>query len=203
MHDRRTVDAPPATGLLDDRWAETLGRLQAFVAARVGDDDKAADITQDASRAASPPVRSNGRTTPIAWLYRSAHNAVIDHYRTRRRHEPIDGRLDREVDPASRAADDRPNSATRELARCLQPLVGALAPIYREAVTRVDLDGQTHQQAAAELGLSVSGMKSRVQRGRRQLQDLLSACCAVHLDRTGAVAGYQPHGGACGCSTPA
>ncbi len=40
-------------------------------------------------------------------------------------------------------------------------------------------------------GLSVSGMKSRVQRGRRQLRDMLDACCVIALDRRRGVADYD------------
>ena len=42
-------------------------------------------------------------------------------------------------------------------------------------------------------------MKSRVQRARRLLKDLLTDCCAVQVDRLGAVASYQPNAGPCGC----
>jgi RNA polymerase sigma-70 factor, ECF subfamily len=48
-------------------------------------------------------------------------------------------------------------------------------------------------------------MKSRVQRARRQLKDVLQQCCTVAVDRTGAVTGYRPtEQGSCGCgaSTP-
>ena len=62
-------------------------------------------------------------------------------------------------------------------------------------------------EAAARLGLSVSGMKSRVQRGRRQLRDMLETCCAIALDRRGGVADYDlrdqqndPCGGSSDCS---
>ena len=191
------ASAVPLVGPLEDRWTETLDRLRAFVTVRVGDEEAAADITQDVlvrSIASGALARVDN---PTAWLYRSAHNAVIDHYRTRRRHDPLDRRTDRSPDNVPE--DDWPNAATRELARCLQPLIHELAPIYRDAVTHVDLDGQTHQQAADQLGITVSGMKSRVQRGRRQLRDMLTGCCAVHLDRMGAVADYQPADRTCGC----
>jgi Sigma-70, region 4 len=36
-----------------------------------------------------------------------------------------------------------------------------------------EFDGLTQTQAAAQLGISVSGMKTRVQRARGQLKDLL------------------------------
>ena len=132
-----------------------------------------------------------------AWLYAAARNAVIDHYRAPRR---IVGEVDLDGWPEPDRSSDLPNDATRELARCLQPMMGRLHPRARDALTRVDLEGQTHQQAADQLGISVSGMKSRVQRARRELRAQLTSCCRVLTDTTGAVAGYQPTTGGCGCT---
>jgi hypothetical protein len=44
-------------------------------------------------------------------------------------------------------------------------------------------------------------MKSRVQRARHQLKDLLEQCCAVEVDRAGAIAAYRPAATTCGCDT--
>lgn len=181
----------------DQDWTETLARLRRFVLARVGDPELAEDITQDvivrsiASRALDQVENIS------AWLYRSARNAVIDHYRTRRTFDQDLG-LERWPEPAS--DDALPNDATRELAQCLQPMMSALHPTARDALTRVDLEGQTHRQAAEQLGISVSGMKSRVQRARRELREQLTSCCQVHTDRTGAIADYVPLTLTCGCT---
>jgi RNA polymerase sigma-70 factor (ECF subfamily) len=78
-------------------------------------------------------------------------------------------------------------------------MLGQLHPTARDALTRVDLDGQTHREAAAQLGISVSGMKSRVQRARRQLTAQLTSCCQVRTDSTGAVVDYEAKPGSCGC----
>jgi RNA polymerase sigma-70 factor, ECF subfamily len=191
--------AQVSTDRLDARWAESLDRVRAFVAARVDDDGLAADITHDVVVRSIASGALDRVDNPTAWLYRSARNAVIDHYRTRRVHAPLDG-TERWPEPGP--TDNQPNEATRDLARCLQPLLHELPPAARDALTRVDVDGQTHQQAADQLGLSVSGMKSRVQRARRQLKDLLQECCLVGLDRTGAVVTYRPATGTCGCGAP-
>ena len=180
----------------DQDWGETLDRLRGFVAARVEDPEVAADITQDVlvrtiASGALDRVDNLG-----AWLYRAARNAVIDHYRTRRRHES-DADLERWPDPDR--SDNLPNDATRELARCLQPMLGRLHPEARDALTRVDLDGQTHREAAAQLGLSTSGMKSRVQRARRELREQVTSCCQVDTDSTGALSDYLPRADGCSC----
>ena len=187
----------PTREQLDSSWDEMFERLRSFIAARVGDDDVAADIAQDVLVRSIAVGALQRVDNPMAWLYRSARNAVIDHYRTRHIHDPLGQAAELWPEPAP--ADDRPNEATRDLAGCLQPLVAQLPEIYREALDRFDLAGQTHQVAAAEVGISTSGMKSRVQRARRQLKELLTNCCAVQVDRLGAVASYHPNTGTCGC----
>ena len=173
----------------DAGWAETRARLRAFIARRVDNPQVADDLTQDVLTRSLAGGALDTVDNPTGWLYRAARNAVIDHYRLRRRHAPLVDADERWTRPES--GDSEPNDATRELAGCLQPLVDQLPTIYRDALTRVDLHGQTHQRAAAATGISVSGMKSRVQRGRHQLRDLLIACCAVHTDSTGAIRSYQ------------
>ena len=121
---------------------------------------------------------------------------MIDHYRTRRVHDPL---VDLDIWPDPDGSDGHPNTATRELSGCLQPLLDRMPDVAREALVRVDVDGQTQQRAARDLGLSVSGMKSRVQRARRDLRRLLEQCCVIALDTQGAIADYQPNAGTCGC----
>lgn len=87
MHSDTTTLVTPAG--LEDRWAETLDRLRAFVAARVEDRELAADITQDVIVRSIASGALDRVDDPVARLYRSARNAVIDHYRTRRASEPL------------------------------------------------------------------------------------------------------------------
>lgn len=71
----------------------------------------------------------------------------------------------------------------------------------REALKLVEFDGMTQTAAAGKLGLSVSGMKSRVQRARQHLRTALDDCCRVALDRRGGVIDYESLGGNCGCGS--
>jgi RNA polymerase sigma-70 factor (ECF subfamily) len=111
---------------------------------------------------------------PTAWLYRAAQNVLIDHYRTRR----TEARLDTDSYPIGGPVDDPfapdPHAARRELAGCLRSFVGQLPEPYRSAVVAIDLDGGSQAKLARTTGLSTSGMKSRVQRGRRQLHQMLT-----------------------------
>ena len=176
-----------ATGL-DDAWASTRRELVEFIVRRVEDATTAEDITQDVFMRLHRARAEGAEIGAVhAWLYRVARNAIVDHYRTRRRLHPLPEDRHQAFDESDDAG---PNRATRELAACLRPLVDQLPNHYREAVILVELEGYTQVAAAAALGLSVSGTKSRVQRGRRQLRHLLTGCCVVGTDRTGAITHY-------------
>lgn len=78
-----------AMGALHDHYAERVFR---FVRFRLGSPQDAEDMAQRVFlRMIEALPRYESRGTPFgAWLFRIARNAVIDHQRTRRSHEPLD-----------------------------------------------------------------------------------------------------------------
>ena len=144
------------------------------------------------------------------WLYQITRHAIADFYRAPERKREVPAGLAADIE-AAHPAMARPltglsadsGQLREELAACMRPMIAQLSTQYREAVTLVDLEGMTQQVAAKRLGLSVSGMKSRVQRGRQQLKRLLGECCVIQLDRRLRVAEYavrDPQRNPCGAS---
>lgn len=176
-------------------WSDVHHGLHAFIAKRVADDAEVDDILQEVFLRVHRQLDClNDPDRVVAWLYRIARNAIVDYYRSRgrRREQPVglSGEMELIV-PGALPADDQSGRLRTELAACLRPMLDRISEDYREAVTLVELEGLTQQAAAKRLGLSVSGMKSRVQRGRKQLKQLLEDCCLIRLDRRGGVAGYE------------
>jgi RNA polymerase sigma-70 factor (ECF subfamily) len=91
----------------------------------------------------------------------------------------------------SYGADDITDRTTEEFSRCIEPLLSEVPQPYREAIELTELGGMTRKDAAARLGLSESGMKARVQRGRSKLKDVLLDCCNVELDHRGGLLDYE------------
>lgn len=165
-------------------WNDFHERLRSFVRGRVRDDSLAEDIVQDIflkvhTRASQ--LRDEEKIAP--WLYQIARNAVIDHVRKPR----IEGREDETV---AAAEPDGPLFAEQRLAESLGSMIDELPEPYREAVRLTEIDGLTQAEMAARVGISVSGAKSRVQRGREKLRELILDCCHVELDHRGAVVDY-------------
>jgi RNA polymerase sigma-70 factor (ECF subfamily) len=186
-------------------WSEFGDRLRAFIARRVDSDADAEDILQDVFlriHRHAGAVKDGERL--VSWLFQVTRNAIADFYRDpgRRRELPSGAPydLERQGGHTWEGLED-PDVASpavrRELAACLGPMVAQLPPLYRDAVRLVDLEGLLQRDAAARSGITVSGLKSRVQRGRQALKSLLQSCCQVALDAGGRVSDYQPREGAC------
>ena len=120
----------------------------------------------------------------MAWALRVARNLIIDHRRSAR--QPVDFGPEHELRPKAEP------TAAKQLAGCLPGVVRHLPPAYRRAVELSDLQGWPQQAVARELGLSVSGAKSRIQRGRARLGGLLQQCCRIERERAGGIASFEP-----------
>jgi RNA polymerase sigma-70 factor, ECF subfamily len=177
-----TRAAPP-----NELYARLYGRMRGFVGRRIGDSDAADDVAQEVLlrlHRSLGELRLEDRLD--AFAYRIARNAIIDHYRSNASAKEIPAAADQLTAQIDAGGDDRadPDDARgrQELARCLEPLVRRLPEPYREALTLTDLGQLSQTEAAQVAGLSVSGMKTRVQRARAQVHQLLSVCCEVAQD---------------------
>lgn len=167
--------------------------IRAFVARRVSRPQDAEDVTQETLlRLYRSAETLNDEQALEAWMYRIARNAITDHYRRSAvRPEPI-----APDDAAVLALEnvDEDERADVALAACLTPLLSRVPEDYRTALELTDLGELTQEQAAVRLGLSTSGMKSRVQRGRQMLRTEVVRCCRVELDSRGALADASRRG---------
>jgi len=121
-----------------------------------------------------------------AWVYQTARNTVADHYRkTGVATQPL------EIEPAQ-GPKEPPAALHPTAAKWLQELVRQLPDKYRDAVELSELDGFSLRVVADRLRLSVSGVKSRVQRGRAMLRDSLDQCCRFEFDRRGNLMDCEP-----------
>jgi len=60
---------------------------------------------------------------------------------------------------------------------------------------------QTATAAVLCWACAVSGTKTRMQRARRHLKQVLTDCCHIELDRRNTVTGFHPNHGSCpGCN---
>lgn len=171
---------------------ELEGRLRPFVARRVNEAD-VDDVVQDVflrMHRGLGGLQAEERFGP--WIYSVARSAIADHRRAMRR-RPVPGAAPEPELVDEVEDDDPPGASSAELlAAYVAPLVATLPSPYREAITLTELEGLSQVDAAAMLGVPLSTMRSRVQRGRARLRDLIDRCCKVATDARGKVIDCEP-----------
>jgi len=189
----------------EDLWPLVHDSLRLFIAKRVNDEAQVEDILQEIFLRVHRQVDSvNDPGRLVSWVYQVTRSAIIDYYRKPGRlweipaglGSDIEGFGDMPTNTGITHGDDAGDLRT-ELVGCLRPMIERLSQDYRDAITLVDLDGLTQQAAAKRMGISLSGMKSRVQRGRTQLKHLLAECCQIELDRRGGVREFEVRDTSC------
>jgi RNA polymerase sigma-70 factor (ECF subfamily) len=166
-------------------WDEFSTALRAFIRRRVKDDHVADDLLQDVFVRIHDKLDSlDDDERMAAWLFRIARNVVTDYYR-RRSDDTFD---EKEVATDQVTRDENINE---QVGQWLVNRIAELPEEYREAVTLSELKGVRQTEIAEQVGLSASGAKSRIQRGRKMLKDSLLRCCHFEFDRRGNVIDYQ------------
>jgi RNA polymerase sigma-70 factor (ECF subfamily) len=172
-------------------WNSFREPLRRYVARRLAEPADAEDVLQDVFlkvHANLGDLRDEERLVP--WLYRIARNAVIDRYRRRDPAEPLPEDLDL---PEEREERD----AARAIAEGLADMIRGLPEPYRQALELSELEGIPQRKVAERLGISLSGAKSRIQRGRKLLRDALLECCHFDFDRRGRILEFVPRAPCC------
>ena len=178
---------------MESHWQVHKARLRHYIVKQAGNDAAVDDILQEVYIKAHTQLHTLKSEGSIgAWLYRIAYNAIMDHFRQQKPWEELSDTLEA-------PADDDAELAHQKLAECLLPLMEELPEKYRAPLKMAELEGMSQQQVADKLGLSLSGAKSRIQRGRGQLRERFTACCDIEVGQ-GGVTDFRPKNERCkGC----
>jgi RNA polymerase sigma-70 factor, ECF subfamily len=191
----------PSTSAPDpsQHWRPFVEGLRRFVAGRVPAQD-AEDVAQEVMmrlHQGAASLRDAERAE--SWVYGIARRAIADYFRARAASPaaaagaaPAEGLVDPQAVPErgfGRFAGE--HGVHEEVLSWLRPMVEDLPETYREPLLMADFDGLTQREVAQRLGLTLSGAKSRVQRGRALLGEHLARCCEVELDAEGRVADFR------------
>jgi len=171
--------------LTEQIWHEYQRKLRAFIYVRVNDNTVTDDILQNVFLNIHTRLGTLKDTRKLeSWLYQITRHAVIDYYRSRKIMEPL-------PEEFIQSEDQPDNHNQQEFASCLEPMISQLPDKYREAVFLSDITGMKQKDVAEKLGLSLSGAKSRIQRGRMSLKGFFYECCEINLNKRNQILEYE------------
>ncbi len=173
-------------------WKEYHDKLHGFILSRVNEASIADDILQDVFMRILSRIDSLKDCDKLqSWIYQIARNAIIDYYRSQK--------TTSELPPTLIASEgESSNVARKDIDACLMPMIRSLPDPYQEAVLLSEIEGRTQKEVAEKQGISLSGAKSRVQRGRVMLKEMMFGCCSFEFDKRGNVIDYERKGD-CDC----
>lgn len=168
-------------------WNKFSDQLKNFLQKRVADTSIADDLLQEVFvkiHLNLPKLKDDRKLEN--WVFQIAYNQLNDHYRRQK------SLSTQPIDDVELATDQ--NSASHDLQDCLVPFIESLPETYKTAIILSEVEGLKQQEIAKRLGISLSGAKSRVQRGRALIKQHFVECCHFHIGQDGKLSGEHDHG---------
>jgi RNA polymerase sigma-70 factor (ECF subfamily) len=171
---------------LEDIWIIFEDRLKSFILSRISDEMAAEDILQEVFIKIHSNIDKLKDDSKIqSWIYQITRNSMNDYFRSIKKanqHLPI----------PEEAEEDNSSDLMAETLKDMVKMMEELPAEDCEALCLTELGGLSQKAYAEKAGISYSGAKSRVQRAKIKLKDLLMKCCHYQFDKYGTVIGIYP-----------
>lgn len=169
--------------LVQEIWTDVHLELKKFITGKVNDEDTANDILQDVFLKIHTNIHQVKDTSRLtAWLYQVTRNVIADHYRNAKPQVQIDG--------LELPEDEAEEPLYLSLGNCINSKINTLPEKYKAAILFTSFNNYSQLALAETLGISYSGAKTRVQRSKDKLKDLIMDCKNVTTDGNGNIVDY-------------
>lgn len=178
---------------INDVLEEFRTPLKGFISKRISNEQDAEEILQDVLIKIHTEIETLKNSERInAWIYQITRNTIIDFYRR-------NARVKQFIELSEHITDDWDESLNfnEEIAACLKSMINSLPEIYRQAIILTEYHNLSQKELSENLGLSISGAKSRVQRARKLLKKMLAGCCQLEFDARGNIIEFHHKSSEC------
>ncbi len=155
-----------------DRYERHLAAIYRYIFYRTGEPVEAEDLTETVFLKAWQAFSTYQPTEVafIGWLYRIAHNLLVDRYRTRR----TEVRVNEDERDSARSSNPEAAALQRESSARLAKAVGQLDPLYQEVLALRFVSGLSHAETAQIIGRNEGGVRVIQHRALVLLRELLA-----------------------------
>ncbi len=175
-----------AVPCLLDTWADTETSLYRWLNQHCSCHDLAFDLLQETFlRALQKETHFCNIENQRAWLFAVAKNLLIDEWRKSGRIEPLEGDVSNDESIPER-------EPVVSLAKCLPRALACMNDEDRAIIEFCDLQGHSQQEFAIRYHLTLTAVKSRIQRARPKLRAHLKHNCHIRFDENHKVCCFTP-----------
>ncbi len=164
-------------------WEKYRGALKGYLNNKISHPDEVDDLLQEILIKTYLRLDSLDSVTSLKpWLFKIAHNTVIDYYR-KFKPELVD-----ELDSVFVEELDDIHS---DLSACILPFIQSLPIENADLLMAIDINQVSQKDYAEQQGVSYSTLKSRVQKSRQMLKESYDNCCHFYYDHQGNLMDYE------------
>ena len=161
-------------------WNQFSNDLERYIFSKIKDNDSTKDILQEVFIKVHLNINSLQKKESLkSWLFSITHNAIMNFYNKK---EIVFNDLELEEQITVENDSHSPQN-------CLLPLINQLPEKYREPILQSEIYGKKQSEVAAMLNITLTAAKSRIQRGRKLLQQGFIDCCQYKLNEKGLLVG--------------
>jgi len=176
---------------LDKTLKEYSSQLKNFLSSRMKNKSDVDDVLQEILIKTFRHFKSIKESDKFkSWLYKTARTTLVDYYRR-------SGKYSSEEIHDIEDEQEESEDVKTKLSKCLKPFLDNLPEKYREPLLAVELQNISQKDLAKKMGISYSGMKSKVQRGRQMLHQQYKDCCDFKVDVRGGILSFKSKAGGC------
>ncbi|MFZ1705975.1 MAG: sigma-70 family RNA polymerase sigma factor [Saprospiraceae bacterium] len=158
-------------------WTDFQKELKDFIFAKTKNSADTDDILQEVFLKIIRNIDKVNQSKNLRqYLYGIVRNSVTDHFRSQKNISP-----DIQIDLS--LTEDETQSLNSSIAECcIKPFIHKLPKNYKDTLLITEFQEVSQKELAQKLNISYSGAKSRVQRGKTKLKELILNCCAYESD---------------------
>jgi RNA polymerase sigma-70 factor (ECF subfamily) len=161
-------------------WSDFHKELKAFILNKTRNSADTDDILQEVFIKIIRNIDKVNQAENLRhYLYGIVRNAINDYFRNKE-HVTDNSVIEEKI---TEEENQSLNSTIAEC--CIKPFINKLPDNYRDALLITEFQDVSQKELAQKLNISYSGAKSRVQRGKEKLKDLLLQCCNCKTDSYG------------------
>lgn len=164
-------------------WNNFYEYLSNFVENRIFDIESKEDCVQEIFIKINNGLSSLKDDRKLeSWIFQIARNTIADFNKQtlKQRRVPLIN-IDKEIE-------ENENS---EVATWIIPFIEKLPLKYSEPLMHYEIEGLSQEEISKKENISLSGAKSRIQRGRIKLKNALNECCKFEIDKRGNILDYK------------
>jgi RNA polymerase sigma-70 factor, ECF subfamily len=156
--------------------------LLGYISSRISNKSDAEDILQEVFIKIAKSINTLSDEQKLkSWIFTITRNTITDYYRNNAGNSNI-SITENMIDETK---EELTVDSTKGLDKCLAGFIQQLPDEYRDIIIDSELNEVKQKDLAIKYNMQYPTVRSRVQRGRARLKELLLGCCAVETDSRG------------------